>query len=69
MYAEIVEAVNNLKSLLGTKTDAINDRLDNVERELKLTRAGHEEALWGEKVEDMEDVDLEDYGLDGIDLS
>ena len=40
--------------------DTVVTRLKDVERELKLTRKGHEAWTWGDEVEDSEDIDLED---------
>lgn len=38
----------------------IMERLSDVERELQLTRKGHEASTWGEVVEEMEDAELDD---------
>ncbi len=40
--------------------NTIMERLSDVERELQLTRKGHEAATWGEAVEEMEDAELDD---------
>ena len=48
------------EKLIISNQNGIKGRLDNVERELQITRKGHEAASWGEEVEDMEDVDLDE---------
>ena len=49
----------SLKSEENNTIDTIADKLADVERELKITRKGHEEWTWGEEVEDS-DIDLEE---------
>jgi len=65
MYDEITEAINNLKSLIESKTDGTNDRLDNVEAELKLHRKLTEAGVVGETTEDLiEDGEIEEEDTD-----
>ena len=53
MYDVIVEAINNLKTIVegqDEKLDDISDRLGKVENQIKLIRIGHQEHDWGEEV-------------------
>lgn len=48
----------------GNTLDSVIIALENTLRELRLTRLGHEEMLWGESVEDNPNIDLEDISPD-----
>lgn len=65
MYADIVAAIDNLKELVvgqGEQFDGISDRLDNVEKQLKLLRIGHEQHDWGKEVseKDLDIIEVEE---------
>ena len=50
----------SIKSKAGHTIDTVVDGLGDIERELLLTRKGNEVAVYGEEVEEMEDVELEE---------
>ena len=49
-----------LTSAGGKTLDSVIEMGQNMLDELKLTRKGHEEGLWGEEVEDNDNIDLSD---------
>ncbi len=44
----------------NTTIDSVIDALGDVEKELLLTRKGNEVFVYGEEVEDSDEVDLDD---------
>ncbi len=58
---------NNITTVNVTESSTSNlqTELEEITRELKLTRKGHEEWTWGEEVldADLEVVELEDVDL------
>lgn len=48
----------------GNSIDTVISGLEDILRELRLTRLGHEEMTWGETVEDNPDIDLGDISPD-----
>ena len=53
----------NIESEEDYTLDTVVGELKDVVRELKLTRAGHQEYDWGEDIEDGE-IDLTDIGIE-----
>ena len=49
-----------LKSEENNTVDTVVEGLGDIKRELQLTRKGNEVFVYGEDVEDSEEVDLED---------
>lgn len=59
---EQLDMLSNI-AITRVKQELIEEKLDELKKmtkELMLTRKGHEVASWGEEVEDMEDVNLEE---------
>ena len=53
-----------LTSAGGKTLDSLITAQQNILDELKLTRKGHEEGLWGEEVEDNDSIDLSDMVIE-----
>ncbi len=49
-----------LKTEENNTIDTVVEGLGDIERELKLTRKGNEAFVYGEEVEDSDEVDLEE---------
>ncbi len=68
MYAEITQAIDELKELINTtqneQLDRIENRLGRVEKELYLQRKGHERFDWDEDIKDFVDEDEMDEDLE-----
>ncbi len=53
MYKEITDAISSLRSLTEEQSGGINDRLDKVEKELKLFRKDMEVQEWDGETAEM----------------
>ena len=53
----------SLKSEANNTIDTVVNNLTDIDRELKLTRKGNEAFVYGEEIEDSDEVDLEDIEM------
>ena len=65
IFTSSISTEVTLKTAENTTIDTLADNLSGIKRELQLTRKGNEAFVYGEEVEDSDEVDLED--LEDID--
>ncbi len=56
----------NITSNENNTLDTVVGSLSDIERELKLTRKGNEAFIYGEDLEDTEEIDMEEIPLEAI---